>query len=93
MSSSNILFGLDSAMLTATRAAPDFTKIEPFFGSNFKRWPTKLLIVLDIAKVDFVLTKPKPVEPSKEASDEDKKKYEFENASWVSTDKFAKLSF
>lgn len=90
MSSSTILSGLDSAILAATRAAPDFTKIEPFSSSNFKRWQMKLLLVLDIAKVDFVLTKPKPIEPSNEASDEDKKKHESENASWIPADKICR---
>lgn len=50
-------------------------------------WQTKLLLVFDIAKVDYVLTKPKHVEPSNESFEEVKKKYDSENASWASTNK------
>ena len=47
---------MDTTMLTATKAIPDVTKIESFSENNFKRWQTKLLLALDIAKDDFVLT-------------------------------------
>ena len=69
-------------MLTATKAIPDVTKIESFNGNNFRRWQTKLLLVLDIAKVDFVLTKPKPVQGDKN--------YETELPLWENANKICK---
>ncbi|KAK3004077.1 hypothetical protein RJ639_018937 [Escallonia herrerae] len=73
-------------MLTTTRAIPDLTKVEPFNGLNFKRWQSKLLLILDIAKVDFVLTIPKPT--LKE--DADPKDFEKEFSIWETSNKICK---
>ncbi|KAK3001526.1 hypothetical protein RJ639_020285 [Escallonia herrerae] len=73
-------------MLTATRAIPDLTKVEPFNGLKFKCWQSKLLLILDIAKVDFVLTIPKPT--LKE--DTDPKDFEKEFSIWETSDKICK---
>ncbi|KAG8375750.1 hypothetical protein BUALT_Bualt10G0132800 [Buddleja alternifolia] len=61
-----------------------------FFGTgiaayqNFKRCQIKLMLVLDIAKMDFVLTKPKP-KPVEES-----KNYDKELTSWENADKICK---
>lgn len=77
-------------MLTATKYVPNLTNVDPFNGTNFKRWQTKLLLIMDIAKVDHVLTKPKPVEPPSDATDEQKKEYESSVSTWSSADKICK---
>ena len=69
-------------MLIATKAIPDVTKIESLNRNNLKCWQTKLLLILDIAKVDFVLTKPKPVQGDKN--------YETELPLWENANKICK---
>ncbi|KAK3018053.1 hypothetical protein RJ639_005178 [Escallonia herrerae] len=77
---------MDAAMLTATRVILNLTKVESFNGLNFNHWQSKLLLVLDIAKLDFVLTKPKLM--LKE--DVDPKNFKKEFFIWETSDKICK---
>ena len=70
---------MDSIILIASKVVTDVTKIEAFSVTNFKRWQTKLLLVWDIAKIEFVLTKTRPKKPKE---DSDLTVYNNELTSW-----------
>ncbi|KAH7842618.1 hypothetical protein Vadar_007401 [Vaccinium darrowii] len=73
---------MDSALLAATKAMPDATRIEPFNGLFFKHWQQKIKLVMDISNVLFVLETPKP--------ESDSERYEETLAAWVRADKICK---
>ena len=68
---------MDATIINKT--IPDVTKIEPFNGSNFKRWQQRIMMLLDIACVAFVLTDLKP--------EEDTENYVREKEKWEKADK------
>ena len=48
---------------------------KPFDGNNYDLWKTNLYIVLDIERIKFITTTPKPQEPTANASEETKKRF------------------
>ncbi|XP_060183142.1 uncharacterized protein LOC132613103 [Lycium barbarum] len=48
--------------ISSNKTLPDFSKLEPLDGNNFKRWSKKLLIFFEQLEVDYVLFDAPPVD-------------------------------
>ncbi|XP_057451083.1 uncharacterized protein LOC130742989 [Lotus japonicus] len=51
------------ALLNNKNALPDLSRLEPFDGTNFKRWSQKLLIFFEQLEIDYVLFEDPPQVP------------------------------
>ena len=52
-------------VVDSLKVISEITKLETFDGNNFKCWKERVFLILEFAKIDWVLYEPKPEDDPK----------------------------